>query len=105
MRNGEIIYLDKGGIILGVMKTFMPYVSETVQLESGDLIVLFTDGVTEAKSPEDEEFTDEKLEAEVKDVAGLDSGEILEKIKHSVYDHANGAFQSDDITIIVIKVL
>jgi sigma-B regulation protein RsbU (phosphoserine phosphatase) len=105
IRNGEIIYLDKGGIILGVMKTFMPYVSETVQLESGDLIVLFTDGVTEAKSPEDEEFTDEKLEAEVKDVAGLDSGEILEKIKHSVYDHANGAFQSDDITIIVIKVL
>lgn len=105
IRNGEIIYLDKGGIILGVMKTFMPYVSETVQLESGDLIILFTDGVTEAKSPEDEEFTDEKLEAEVKDVAGLDSGEILEKIKRSVYDHANGAFQSDDITIIVIKVL
>ncbi|GAB1443833.1 hypothetical protein MASR2M39_26770 [Ignavibacteriales bacterium] len=105
IRNSEIIYLDKGGIILGVMKTFMPYVSETVQLESGDLIVLFTDGVTEAKNPEDEEFTDEKLEAEVKDVAGLNSGEILEKIKHSVYDHANGAFQSDDITIIVIKVL
>ncbi len=105
IRNGEIIYLDKGGIILGVMKTFMPYVSETVQLESGDLIVLFTDGVTEAKSPEDEEFSDEKLEAEVKDVAGLNSGEILEKIKHSVYEHANGAFQSDDITIIVIKVL
>jgi sigma-B regulation protein RsbU (phosphoserine phosphatase) len=105
IRNGEIIYLDKGGIILGVMRTFMPYVSETVQLESGDLIVLFTDGVTEAKSPEDEEFSDEKLEAEVKDVAGLNSGEILEKIKRSVYEHANGAFQSDDITIIVIKVL
>lgn len=105
IRNGEIIYLDKGGIILGVMKTFMPYISETVQLESGDLIVLFTDGVTEAKSPEDEEFSDEKLEAEVKDVTGLDSGEILEKIKRSVYAHANGAFQSDDITIIVIKVL
>ncbi|MBK8683473.1 MAG: serine/threonine-protein phosphatase [Bacteroidetes bacterium] len=51
IRNGEIIYLDKGGIILGVMKTFMPYISETVQLESGDLIVLFTDGVTGAKSP------------------------------------------------------
>ncbi|MBK8683472.1 MAG: hypothetical protein IPN26_00020 [Bacteroidetes bacterium] len=59
----------------------------------------------EPKALEDEEFTDEKLEAEVKDVAGSISSEILEKIKHSVYDHANGAFQSDDITIIVIKVL
>ncbi|GAB1349006.1 hypothetical protein MASR1M107_12190 [Ignavibacteriales bacterium] len=104
IRNGEITYLDKGGIILGVMRTFTPYLTETIQLQEDDLLVLFTDGVTEAKSPEDEEFSDEKLEILVKDAAALPAGEILDKIRHSVYDFANGAFQSDDITIIVIKV-
>ncbi len=104
VRNGEIRYLDKGGIIFGVMPTIMPYASETVELVEGDLVVLFTDGVTEAKNPEDEEFSDEKLEALVKEDAGKSAGLVLEKIKDEVHKFANGAFQSDDITIIVIKV-
>jgi sigma-B regulation protein RsbU (phosphoserine phosphatase) len=104
IRNNEIIYLDKGGIILGVMKTFIPYALETIQLQKDDLILLFTDGVTEAKNPEDEEFSDEKLESEIKQIVNLSVDDILENVKRSVYDFANGAFQSDDITIIVIKV-
>lgn len=104
IRNGEIRYLDKGGIIFGVMPTIMPYASETVELTDGDLVVLFTDGVTEAKSPEDEEFSDEKLEELVKAAAADSAGAVLEKIKNEVHNFANGAFQSDDITIIVIKV-
>lgn len=104
VRGGEITYLDKGGIILGVMPTFTPYLTETIQLHEDDLLVLFTDGVTEAKSPEDEEFSDETLELLVRESAALPAVEILDRIRHSVYDFANGAFQSDDITIIVIKV-
>ena len=50
IRDGKIIKLDKGGIILGVMKTFVPYSSESIQLKKDDVIILFTDGVTEAKN-------------------------------------------------------
>ena len=104
VRNGEIRYLDKGGIIFGVMPTIMPYASETVELQDDDLIVLFTDGVTEAKNPEDDEFSDEKLESLVKEAASGNAGQVLEKIREEVHKFANGAFQSDDITIIVVKV-
>ncbi|MBW7874043.1 MAG: SpoIIE family protein phosphatase [Ignavibacteria bacterium] len=104
VRAGEIRYLDKGGIILGVMPTMLPYASETIELQQDDLLVLFTDGVTEAKSPEDEEFTDEALEALVKSITGLPANKVLERITEEVNKHANGAMQSDDITVIVIKV-
>jgi sigma-B regulation protein RsbU (phosphoserine phosphatase) len=63
IRNNKIQRLEKGGIILGVMKTFTPYLQEEIFLQSGDLIVLFTDGITEAKNLEDEDFSDERFES------------------------------------------
>ena len=63
IRNGELIKLDKGGIILGVMKTITPYISDEIELQEDDVIVLFTDGVSEAMNTEGEEFSDERLES------------------------------------------
>lgn len=54
--------LNKGGMILGVMKTIIPYEMETVKLKTDDVILLFTDGITEAMDIENNEFTDERLE-------------------------------------------
>ncbi len=62
VRGKEIIKLRKGGMILGVMKTLIPYESETVKLKSEDSIILFTDGVTEAMNKQNEEYSDERLE-------------------------------------------
>lgn len=98
------IYLDKGGMLLGVLKTFMPYKNETINLESGDLIVLFTDGVTEAKNLNDDEFTDEKFENILLNSTELSAQEILNKIRTEISNFANGQMQSDDITLVVIKV-
>jgi sigma-B regulation protein RsbU (phosphoserine phosphatase) len=105
IRDGKIHKLDKGGIILGVMKTFVPYISEVVQLKKDDVVILFTDGITEAKNVEDEEFSDEKLEALALTYSRESANEILEKIKQEVQEFAKGTTQSDDITIVVIKVL
>ncbi len=104
IRNGEIRYLDKGGIIFGVLKTMMPYISEEIQLQKDDVLVLFTDGVTEAKNDLDDEYSDSKLEELVKANVNKSSAEILTIIKESIVQFANGTPQSDDITIIVIKV-
>ena len=104
IRNKKIIKLDKGGIILGVMKTFVPYESPTISLEKDDLIVLFTDGITEAMNKEGQEFSDEKLEELVLKYSDLNASEISEIIRNSVQEHAFGTVQSDDITLLVVKV-
>ncbi|MHB8904676.1 MAG: PP2C family protein-serine/threonine phosphatase [Melioribacteraceae bacterium] len=104
IRNGEITKLRKGGMILGVMQTVIPYLSEVVQLQSGDAIVLFTDGITEAMNDKWEEYSDERLEELVLKKYQESSNNILSHIRFSVEDFTHGAEQSDDITCLVIKV-
>lgn len=104
LRKNSVQYLDKGGMIFGVMKTLMPYESEEIQLESGDVIVLFTDGVTEAKNIYDEEYSDTRLEELLLNNASKNTGAIMEIIQEDVKNFTQGAPQSDDITIVVIKV-
>jgi sigma-B regulation protein RsbU (phosphoserine phosphatase) len=104
IRNKKIIKLDKGGIILGVMKTFTPYESPTISLEKDDLIVLFTDGITEAMNVAGQEYSDEKLEELVIKYSDLNASEVCEIIKNSVQEHAAGTIQSDDITLLIVKV-
>jgi sigma-B regulation protein RsbU (phosphoserine phosphatase) len=104
IRDGKIRKLDKGGIILGVMKTMLPYLSESIQLKKDDVIILFTDGITEAKNKFDEEYSDEKLEALAIESSGCSAKEIIEIIKKDVQTFAHGTAQSDDMTAVVIKV-
>src|SRR5690606_886054 len=104
IRSGKIIKLEKGGIILGVMKTFVPYISEQVQLQKDDIIILFTDGITEAKNIDDEEFSDEKLEALALNLSPEPAEKILNTIRNEVQQFAAGTIQSDDITLVVLKV-
>ena len=104
IRKGKIQKLEKGGMILGVMKTTIPYESQLVNLEKDDIIVLFTDGISEAKNSKDEEFSDERLENLVLELYGLSASEILTSIKKEVQTFAYGAVQSDDITLMIVKV-
>ncbi len=104
IRNGKIIKLEKGGIILGVMKTLRPYISETLELKKDDVIVMFTDGISEAKSIDDEEFSDERLEKFVLGIIDKPAAEIMAAIKNEVQKFTYGAVQSDDITLMIVKV-
>lgn len=104
IRNGEILKLKRGGMILGFMKTVVPYVSDTIELLDGDTLVLFTDGITEAMNKKMEEFSEEKLEELAVKINQKDSSEILNEIKAEVEKFVEGANQSDDITLMIIKV-
>ena len=104
IREGKIIKLKTGGMILGVMQTIIPYQSEVVKLMSGDSIILFTDGVTEAMNINNEEYTDERLEELALKTCTKNSTEILELIKQDVVEFTAGAVQSDDITCLVLKI-
>lgn len=104
IRDGEIRKLNKGGMILGVMETTIPYDSETINLQKDDVIVLFTDGISEAMNKESEEFSDERLEENSIKLSSLSAKEILDGIKNEVTDFTKGAAQSDDITMVIVKV-
>lgn len=104
LRNGEITKLKKGGIILGVVETTIPYLSESLILQPDDVLILFTDGISEALNPKGEEYSDERLEETALRMSSCSANEILEGIKKEVHDYAKGAPQSDDITMLVIKV-
>jgi phosphoserine phosphatase RsbU/P len=104
VRNGIITKLEIGGMILGVMKTIMPYKSESVQLQKDDVLVMFTDGISEAMNKKGEEFSDETLEKISLEMANESAESILKRIQSEVQKFADGANQSDDITLVVVKV-
>jgi sigma-B regulation protein RsbU (phosphoserine phosphatase) len=82
----------------------MPYNSSTINLQSGDKLILFTDGVSEAMNPQSEEFSEERLEKLAIETSEINSSETITSIRQSVDRFVNGAPQSDDLTMMVIKV-
>jgi sigma-B regulation protein RsbU (phosphoserine phosphatase) len=100
----EVILLEEGGVILGAMPTLMPYESSEIDLEPGDLIVFFTDGVTEAMNPDQtEEYEEDRLMECIKKNRHKSSKEIQDAIIDDINAFSNN-IQYDDITIIVLKV-
>jgi len=95
--------LTTGGPIIG---TFLDeaYEQETVQLQSGDMVVVYTDGVTEALNPAGVEFGEEKLRSFLVESWRLSARESAEKVIAKVLEWQGQASQHDDITLIVVKV-
>ncbi|MEI6840316.1 MAG: PP2C family protein-serine/threonine phosphatase [Methanomicrobiales archaeon] len=99
----QVIELEPTGIALGLMENSI-YKKATITLTSGDIIVLFTDGVTEATNIGEELYGEERLKIIILANAGLSAGEITQKILLDVQEFTGDAPQSDDITILVVKV-
>ena len=89
-------------ICLGVIEDYS-YTSDSLTLQKGDCLVTFTDGVTEACSTSDELFGENRLEALLPTLAGQSARGILDNVINAVRTHAEGAEQSDDITVLVAK--
>ena len=103
--DGSMQRLDKGGMILGVLETLIPYEEGEVVLREGDLLVLFTDGVSEAMNPANQEYGEERLEAMVRGSGDQGARALIEAIHRDIQAHADGAPQSDDITMMVLRFL
>ena len=103
--DGSFDRLDRGGMILGVMKTTLPYEEGFVECRPGDTLVLFTDGVSEAMSTRQEEYGEERLERALRGALAGTAQEILDAIHRDVLLHTQGAPQSDDITMMVLNIL
>ncbi len=101
--SGEVKELSRGGLILGMMPD-LNYAYETVDLEPGDCLTMFTDGVTEAMNSEDEPFDEFRV------ISFFDAGrraqacdEINQALVRELYRFAGDPTEDDDITIMTLK--
>ena len=89
-------------IVVGALDDFQ-FSEETLQLEHGETLLLYTDGVTEAINVNDEEYGEKRLEETLKDVTQQNCQQIINTVKADVKTFAGEAEQSDDITLLAIK--
>jgi CHASE2 domain-containing sensor protein/sulfur transfer complex TusBCD TusB component (DsrH family) len=100
---GTTLITAKTGMALGIMDG-IEFTAEEIAISSGDVFVLYSDGVTEARNPKKEEFTEERLKACVTKYKDLDAKEITDNIYNEILRFRRNAPQHDDITIMVLKV-
>ena len=101
--NGTVEELPASkNIIVGAFDG-ITYQEDTLQMEHGDTLVMFTDGVPEAMNPDFVEFGTERLDSILGSMADKSSQEIVEAVKAGIDGFVDGAEQSDDITMLVLK--
>ena len=100
--DGEIKRLKEGGIILGCLPNF-PYSEGEIELRDGDMLFVFSDGITEAMNSKKEEYGEEQLIEELLIIKNNSCREIAQKILMSVKTHIKDEPQYDDITLLIIK--
>jgi sigma-B regulation protein RsbU (phosphoserine phosphatase) len=92
----------ESNLVLGAMGG-ISFKSESLQLNPGDALYLYTDGVTEAENKVHELFGESRLQAVLSAQKGAESREIIEAVSSAVKEFVDGAPQSDDITQLVIR--
>jgi sigma-B regulation protein RsbU (phosphoserine phosphatase) len=95
--------LTIGGAVVGMLPG-MSYEEATVDLCQGDVLLAYTDGVTEAHNPDNVEFGEDRLKALLREVAHLSAEGIRARIEQELKDWIKDAEQYDDLTFVVMKV-
>ncbi|MBR9978960.1 MAG: SpoIIE family protein phosphatase [Bacteroidetes bacterium] len=106
VRNGQAHYLQPGGMALGLddgTRFSDTLREEQLKLEDGDILVMYTDGITEARNPQDEEFQYERLTRSATAKVNGSAGEILDAIIADVHTYSARADAEDDMTLLVLR--
>jgi sigma-B regulation protein RsbU (phosphoserine phosphatase) len=106
--DGEAEWLKSTGTPFGLMPPDMlemmqPYEEQSFELRPGDLISLFSDGVTEAQNEDEHEFGEARLAELLRPIAGQPSEMIVNRVYEEIDRFAGSAPQYDDITLFIIK--
>jgi sigma-B regulation protein RsbU (phosphoserine phosphatase) len=104
--SGKWRALKTGGLLLGVFDK-QQYKSETLHLEKGDAVLFYTDGLTEAHTPQPHrvEFGEERILDFLLEHRHLRASAIIDAFLDHIEEFTAGAHQHDDLTLVVIKVL
>src|SRR5579884_4305298 len=101
-RNGDVERLEEGGPVVGLFRPAR-YTEASVGAAPGDILVLFTDGISEAMNAADDEWGEERLVEAVKSCRTRPPAEMIDVIMAAADAFVAGAPQHDDMTLIVLK--
>jgi sigma-B regulation protein RsbU (phosphoserine phosphatase) len=99
----EVLRLEAGGPVIGLLP--QRYQDQSLPLEPGDQVILFTDGVSESMNARDEEWGEDRLIEFAKTCQRLPAPEAMAQIRGAAEAFAAGAAQHDDMTLVVLRVL
>ena len=101
-KEGEVEKLKVGGSIFGMFEN-STYKSEKLILEDDDILVLYTDGVTDGKNEKDESYGTKRLISKIQENIYLKAEEIKKKVYEDVRGFAKSGELFDDFTLMIIK--
>ena len=108
-RNPPLLTMKPNGLVIGVDKMGQQFSSateeEVVQIQSGDILFQYTDGLTEAPDVDKSEFGDEGVKRILRKSHDLPAFALLDVMEEAVQKHIGALEQQDDITMIVFRVL
>jgi sigma-B regulation protein RsbU (phosphoserine phosphatase) len=102
-RTKTVETIDTEGLPIGIEKTTI-YNHKKTKLGSGDIIILYTDGIIEAMNIKGEQYSSERFSQLIEDNSTLSPKEILDALKESIHDFVGNAKQHDDQTLLLMKV-
>ena len=102
VRDGAAIHLETGGTVVGLLPRF-PYQQGSISLQPGDVLVAFTDGISEAMNGADEEWGEEELLKSIRACQHLPAQEMIPALLRDADAFVNGAPQHDDMTLVIVK--
>jgi len=100
--SGESSLVQGGGPVLGLLP-FAPYQEMRLRLDPGDLLAIYSDGVTEANNLAEEEFGEERLCEVLRDHRGEPAESIVQAVRAALAAFTGAAPQADDITLVIAK--
>jgi len=103
-RTGESLTLKEAGPILGILNQTQ-YADTVVALDQGDILTLFTDGVTEQENEAGDEFSLSRLEQVIVSQETESAADLVARVTQAVSAFAGAKEQADDLTLVVVKIL
>ena len=100
--DGSVAELTAGGMPLG-LRAGTNYESQTLEMRCGDLLCLYSDGITECAAPDEEEFGLDRLRDLLLEDREKPLSAILERIEKATLDFADGCPQADDQTVVLLR--
>lgn len=100
----EIVRLDVGGMVVGLLGD-APCEQGELQLQSGDTLIAFTDGISEAMNSDSEEWGENRLIEAAQQCQAKSSVEIIQNLMRAADEFAAGAPQHDDMTLVIARVM
>ncbi len=102
-KTGQIIPLNSDGLIVGVLENVV-YEERAITLHPGDALILYTDGVIEARNPDGEQFGQDRVQELLTEYGSLSSDVLAKRLYKAIRRHIQDTIQQDDMTFLILKV-